>query len=711
MTVDRPSAAIARLAEAVETKFAERGLKVTMGGEPTFIVADPEGDEWNQGAMGPEKLGYARRLARKFTEALYPGALVMQVFGKQYPGEPLPRWVVSVLHREDGEPLWRAPERLLLDDVPGTQPESSAKKLIVAIGEALVDTRGIVPCVEPEAMDAHRGWVLPLDWSEGAWVTEVWPRWTEEPIALVPGKSPIGLRLPLQELEEPHLRRALTVEVVDGAIHLFVPPLPYEAFCDLISRTERITSELEMDELIFCGYRPSDAEALTMLGLAADPGVLEVNLPPTRRWQDYDRLLAEITRVAATEGLRTTRYHLNGEVQGTGGGAHVLFGGPSLDENPFFADPKLLASMIRYWQRHPALAYFFSGQYVGPGSQAPRPDETVLSRLYELEMACEGVDAAEDQPEEREFLDRMFRNLMTDGAGNTHRAEICLDKLWNFDSPTGLQGLVELRAFETMPDVRDQSLAALFVRAILAMLASDPHEAPLIRFGHALHDAFMLPSVIWQDLGTICDDLNRVGLPFDRQWLASTFDHRFSRLGTLPLANGEVVVRQALEPWPLMAEIASGGSTSRVVDNSTDRIEVSVSEDALRGGRVAVNGCVLQLRQVDGLRAGGVRYKSASGWPALHPHLSSQSPLTIEVLDPSNVVVAAASYHHWNPDGPAYDGRPADLDEALARQRERWIQLPDAVGGARQPKEVTYPAESPHTLDLRREPSPRDAKD
>ncbi len=692
------------LAAAVEARIEVQGLTVTMGGEPTFIPADPDGPEWNHDAMGPEKLGYARRLAARFLRGEYAGGLAMQVYGKQYPGEPLPRWVVLTLHRDDGVPMWRHPEILLLDDVPGSCTERDARKLMAALATELGLTQHVLPCIEEGgSAESPRGWVLPLDRENGDWVSDEWPFSRDRPVVLVDGQSPMGLRLPLGDLGDRHLRRALTVEVTDGALHVFIPPLEIDGFAPLIRVIERAAVARKASDLVLCGYRPANAPGVTAVGLAADPGVLEVNLPPARTWREYDRVLCSITEAAREEGLFTVRYHLNGQTQGTGGGAHILFGGPSVEENPFFERPELLSSIIRYWQWHPSLSYFFSGQYVGPGSQAPRADETLTAKLYELETACLGADGAEGSSD-RGLLDRLFRNLLTDSAGNMHLAEISIDKLWNYDSPTGLQGLIELRAFETMPDVRLQSLTALFVRAIVAMLVDRPLAGPMVRHGASLHDRYMLPSGLWEDLGAICQDLDAAGLPFDREWLRPIFEVRFPVLGRLELEYGQVVVRQALEPWPLMAEMTPGETTSRMVDNSTDRVEVSVTDPSLlEQHEVVVNGVALKLRDVGGTLAAGVRYKAASGWPALHPHIAVQAPLRVEVLDRAGVAQASARYYFWNPDAPRYEGRPSDFAEALEGRNARW--RPDS-GPSKAPRETRAPVytdESFYTLDLRRQ--------
>ncbi len=692
------------LADAVEARLDRCGLKLTMGGEPTFIPHDPGAPEWNHEAVGPEKLGYARRLAARLLRELYPGGVVMQVFGKQYPGEPLPRWVVRILDRDDGAPLWTRPDLLHLRDGPGRHGESEARKLIGAIAAELGLGRYVLPCVEPgEASDRPSGWVLPLDRTDDGWTSDAWPFSPHDPVVLVPGKEPLGLRLPLSDLDERHLRRALTTEAHGGALHLFVPPLDFEAFCTLLRVVERVAARGGLGDLVLCGYEPTAAPAVSGLGLAADPGVLEVNLPACRRWRDYDRLLDRIGRAARSEGLCTTRHHFNGQIQGTGGGAHVLFGGPTIDENPFFARPSLLASIIRYWQRHPSLSYLFASQYVGPSSQHPRADETQIDRLYELELACRGVDALE-APVDRELLDRLLGQLMTDGGGNTHRAEICLDKLWRRNAPGGLQGLIELRAFETLPEIGVQSLVALLLRTIVAMLVDKPCVTDLARHGAALHDRYMLPSVLWEDLEDICQELHAEGLPFERRWLRKAFETRFPILGRLPLRDGELIVRQALEPWPLLTVEGAASATSRMVDNSTDRVEISVADPHwVERGAVLVNGVAVELREAGGACVAGVRYKAADGWPALHPHVPVQSPLLIEVLDEVGEVIAAAHYHYWNPDGERYESRPRSLAEAQERQRARWRVLEVRAGTERRPVEPLYTDESHFTLDLRRQ--------
>lgn len=699
---------VRQLAASVENFLASQSVILTMGGEPTFIVAQPETPEWSTAAMGPEKLGYARRMAGRLVEQVYPGALAMQVFGKWYPGEPLPRWNFVTLHQTENQPLWSDTDRLLFDDIDGSNTEEEARLLMGTLADQLGHGGAVFPAVEQEDPTRPVGWVLPLDYVEDTWESAAWPYSESGTPILFAGDSPIGLRLPLRDLPEGCSRKALTIEMRRGAIEVFVPPLEWSGFRALIGVLRGIVVELDLRNIVFCGYAPTETGGeILSLGLAADPGVLEVNLPPTETWADYDRVLQQCARAAAEVGLQLTKFQLNGAVHGTGGGSHLAFGGPNAEANPFLHQPQRLASLLRYWQRHPALSYLFTGQHVGPGCQAPRSDEGPSHTLYEMEVACEGLEGLTG-PIDGELIDQFLKNLLTDSGGNTHRAELCFDKFHNRGAPNGKMGIVELRAFETFPEVQTMSVIALLVRTILARLFKEPFTDPLFRFGPDLHDRYFLPAFLWEDILAICADLTRHGFPFDPEWLRPVLEFRSPSVGRLEVEGGSIDLRQAFEAFPLMAEESRGANTVRVVDNSSDRLQVTLSQaDLLQRGSLLVNGVEIPFQEVDGRMICGIRYKSASAYPALHPHVPIQSPLWFEWVDrASGQTTAAARYHFWNPEGPVYDGRPRTVEEARKRREDRWRKADDLIGNRQLPIKPKMAPEFRYTLDLRRQLRP-----
>jgi uncharacterized protein (DUF2126 family) len=609
--------------DAVEASLARSGVLLTMGGEPTFVPTSPTGAEWQTAALGPTKLAYARQLARKLARAAFPGAVVLETSGKHYPGEPLARWALLVQRRADGTPLWRDLRRLRADTTPGSHTIADAKNFLATLARdlALASPRPL-PFAEPAAPADPTGLVLPIDHNGSAWLTDDWSASLPSPnshpstpiLPLFAGKSPAGLRLPLARLSEKNLRRALTAEIRPGSLTIFIPPLLLTPYCELVGRIESALAAHDLRDAILTGYPPPPDPSLPTIGLASDPGVLEINVSPCDTWADYDHQLAQLFAAARACGLVARKLQFNGREVGTGGGAHLVFGGPSGFLSPFFAFPALLPSIIRYWQHHPALSYAFTGAYMGPSSQAPRIDESTFEALYELEIACAGAETV-GSPQNLALFDLLFRDLLMDRSGNTHRAEISVDKLWNPWAPNGRLGLVEFRAFETHPACAVQSVTALFVRAILAHLAAAPFKAPFVRWAGELHDRFVLPSFVWEDLAAICADLKKHGIPFDPEWLRAPWEFRFPKLGEFALKFAKplpadapkdakpdtepftIEFRQALEAWPLLGESPNAGTVARTVDSSLNRIEARISDKKfLEGGLLLVNGLPCEFR-------------------------------------------------------------------------------------------------------------------
>lgn len=681
MLPDPPMPATLRpCADAVERTLARAGITLTMGGEPTYLPHDPAGEEWSIAALGPTKLTFARRFAGALLRQCYPGALVTQFYGKQYPGEPLPRWTLSVTH-DPRRPLWPSTDRLLLDPGAPPPPKRHAAELARALAAELGLSHHLLEAREARsASKSPKGWVLPLDHNGQSWISDTWTFGRRKDIPLIWGDSSIGLRLPLFRLPESALKRALTIELKDGGLEIFLPPLSAAPYFELVARLHALAQTFNLHGLILSGYFPQDTHGLTRFTFASDPGVLEVNLPPAPTWNEFQDHLIALESAAVEAGLRTIKFNYNGFEQGTGGGAHLCFGGWSAAESPFLTRRDLLPSVLRYFHNHPVLAYAFSGLFVGPSCQAPRVDETGDDARTELELALRGADRVAEDPY---LFTLLFRDLLADRSGNTHRAEISIDKLWNPASPTGTLGLVEFRAIETTPDARTLGLIALLFRAILARLALRPYTAPLTEWGTTLHDRFFLPSQLWENLGAVTRDLARHGIPFRRAWFAPFWHWRFPVFGELQTPRGTIRVRHALESWPLLGEQPLGSTTVRSIDSSNERVEITLSPALARSrGVLLANGIPLTFpfHSPHGAHT-GVRFRAHYRVPSLHPHITSQSPLRLEWVDRiSKKILAAADWHSWRLDGGNYPDRPNDPDEASRRRTERWVPRPDRIG-------------------------------
>jgi uncharacterized protein (DUF2126 family)/transglutaminase-like putative cysteine protease len=590
------------------------------------------------------------------------------------------------------------------------------------------------------------GFVLPVTRRGRAWVGERWS-FRRGHLFLLQGDSPIGLRLPLGSLSpaplpEPYeaplavpdprreeankthqksiaratppapaqaVRTALCVEPREGKLFVFLPPLETaEDFLTLIEAIDRTRVETGLDVALE-GYTPRRDPSLVSLAIAPDPGVLEVNVPPTASGRDYAKQLETVFDAALHAGLHSEKYLVDGRMSGSGGGNHLTLGGPTPLESPFIKRPDLLASVLVFLQHHPSLSYMFTGLFVGPTSQAPRVDEARHDTLYELEIALQRAFQKTNEPPPPWLGDLLFRHLLTDLSGNTHRTELSIDKLFDWQTPHGRQGLVELRAFEMPPHVRMAIAEMLLVRSLIAAFAKAPYRGPLVRWGVELHDRFLLPYWMWRDFEDVLAFLRDRDLALPAEGYRPFIELRCPLAGRLEVAGVVLEVRNAIEPWNVLGEEVTSTGTARFVDSSMERIEVRAT--GLVEGRhaVLVNGHTLPLHAtgIAGERVGGVRFRAWAPPHSLHAHIGIHHPIQIDVVDLwARRAIGGCAYHVWHPEGRAFDAPPLTRFEASARRAQRFtVGTPNMYPV--DAKKVQIAAEAPYTLDLRRLPIDR----
>ena len=787
---DAQWARIEALGRAVDARLDAGDVRLTMGGEPTFVsVDDFESPQWTIAADGPDKRHAAELLLGKLKAHYAPGGLVHHGVGKWYPGEPLPRWALGIFWRSDGETLWEDPALLanlargaqpLVKDIDAAFARQLGERLGIAerfVHTAFEDTyyylwkEGTLPVnVDPSdarladplerdrlrrlfdgALYRPAGYVLPLARrDDGHWKSGEWPL-RRGHLFLLPGDSPLGLRLPLSALpaaaergeekpppvdpfapaqpllprhwfvhapRQPHagaaapplpeahgavVRTALCTEIRDGRLHVFMPPLERLAdYVELVHAVEATAAELGQPVVIE-GYEPPRDPRLKLLQITPDPGVIEVNVHPATDWDEMVETTTTLYAMARESRLATEKFMLDGRHTGTGGGNHVTLGGPTPADSPLLRRPQLLASLVRYWQNHPALSYLFSGLFIGPTSQAPRADEARDDRLHELDIALAQIpsDTAEVAPW---LVDRVLRNQLIDLTGNTHRAEFCIDKLYSPDSASGRRGLLEFRGFEMPPHARMSLTQMLLIRALVAQFWERPYERKLVRWGTELHDRFMLPWFVWSDFGDVIDDLKRAGFAFERDWYEAFFEFRFPRFGTIAHDGIELTLRTALEPWHVLGEESTGSGTARYVDSSVERLQVEVTGFVPARYRVTCNGYPVPLQPtgVRGNFVGGVRFKAWDPPSGMHPTIGTHDPLTFDLVDTWNErSLGGCRYHVSHPGGRSHDSYPVNARAAESRRLARFETIGHSQG--RHTLRVAPPApDMPFTLDLRR---------
>ncbi|MDE2198489.1 MAG: transglutaminase family protein [Rhodospirillales bacterium] len=788
--------AILAAGASVDEALAAGDVRLTLGGEPTFVSAtDIEAAEWDTAALGPTKRGLAGKLIRRLAALWAPGAALHHGMGKLYPGEPLPRWALTAHWREDGEAVWNDPA-LLAD--PDRTIDTATAEDARAFAEALATRLQIDPgLVRPAYEDVHYylwkehrlaanvvvedsklrdplerarmarlfaqglaapvGTVLPLR-RVAAGAKRVWQsgRWffRDDTLFLIPGDSPIGLRLPLDSLpwldpdgvEHPvaadpfapsralpaqralraavervgapaiqaqgpapagaavlgPVRTALAIEARGGILHIFFPPLDEsEDWLALVAAVEA-TAAAAGRPIILEGYGPPEHPGLLHFSVTPDPGVIEVNVHPATGWDQHVTRTVQLYEEARQVGLAAEKFMLDGRHVGTGGGNHVVMGGAVPADSPFLRRPDLLRSLLGFWHNHPSLSFLFSGLFIGPTSQHPRIDEARDDATLELEIAFSRLAPGHAMPPW--MTDRVFRNILADMSGNTHRTEFCIDKMYDPSGPSGRRGLVEFRAFEMPPHAEMSAAQMLLMRAAVAAFWKTPYERRLIRWGTRLHDEFLLPHCCTQDFHDALEELSALGTRLEPEWFAPHLEFRFPKIGMAAVRDMQLELRHALEPWHVLGEEVTPTGLARYVDSSVERVQMRVGGWIEDRFVLACNGVAVPLSRTE--RAGeyvaGVRFKAWAPPNSLHPTIAAQAPLVFDVYDRWNGRSLGGLTHHVShPGGLSYATFPVNANEAEARRRSRFFAFGHTPGPMDAPRDAPG-LEHPRTLDLRR---------
>ncbi|MFZ4409299.1 MAG: transglutaminase family protein, partial [Paracraurococcus sp.] len=517
------------------------------------------------------------------------------------------------------------------------------------------------------------------------------------------GFRPVPQDLPVVGKSDPGVvRTAMSVEARGGLLHVFFPPLyAAEDWLDLAAAIEDTATELGR-KVVLEGYLPPRDERILNFSVTPDPGVIEVNIHPAASWPEMVTRTGQLYEEARQTGLSAEKFMLDGRHVGTGGGNHVVMGAASPKDSPFLRRPDLLKSMLGFWHNHPSLSYLFSGLFIGPTSQHPRVDEARQDSLAELEIAFGKVTAGEETPPW--MVDRLFRNILADMTGNTHRTEFCIDKMYSPDSSSGRLGLVEYRALEMPPHAEMSAAQMLLMRSALAAFWKTPYDRRLVRWGTRLHDEFMLPHYVAQDFGDVLREMGDLGFPLAEEWFAPHLEFRFPLIGEVTLRGANLELRHALEPWHVLGEEPGGGGAVRYVDSSTERLQTKVGGWVAERYALACNGHEVPLvpTETAGEFVGGIRFKAWDPPSALHPTIRAQTPLVFDVYDRwTGRSLGGMTHHASHPGGRSYDTLPVNANEAEARRRTRFQPFGHTPGPMPAPRPVPT-KEAPRALDLRR---------
>ncbi|MGB0732203.1 MAG: DUF2126 domain-containing protein, partial [Pontibacterium sp.] len=653
------------LGKKVDADLNELDVRLTMGGEPTFVsIDDMESAQWNTEALGEDKLKLAKDLVLRLRERFAPGGLLHYGQGKWYPGEEIPRWALGCFWREDGLPLWQNAEWLARVDKDYGYGENEAKTFTQALTSKLgLSQQYLMPAYEdalyymwteqnlPENIDPAKadlddslerrrlaelltrglntptGYVLPVGWNyfDQCWRSSPWPM-RRDRLTLIPGDSPIGLRMPLSTL--PFV--AEDEKEITPEVDPFAPREPLPSPAEFVGYGAQSIEEQKLSaETLSSTEKETEEEKTrrkekfmtdvirTAISIEPREGRIYLFLPPLQYLEHYVALITAIEETArelqmpvVLEGYEPPKDFRVKKLLVTPDPGVIevnVHPSESWDE---LVDITTSLYDAAYHCRLGTEKFLIDGRHTGTGggnhitiggktpADSPflrRPDllrsfvtywqhHPALSYIFSgmfigPTSQAPRVDEARDEllyelevafdqiPEgivdQPWLIDRIMRNLLVDMTGNTHRAEFCIDKLYAAGSASGRQGILEFRGFEMPPHAHMSLVQGLLIRCLLARFWQDPYKKPLARWGTSLHDKFMLPHFAWEDMKDVVKDLQDHGYPFQLEWLAPFEEFRYPHYGRVRIDDVELELRWAIEPWHVLGEEISSFGTAR----------------------------------------------------------------------------------------------------------------------------------------------------
>lgn len=310
---------IRALGAVIDKRMAERDVRLTVGGEPTFVSIDNQTDaEWTTAADGPHKRTLASALTAQLKDAWAPAGLVHRSQGKWYPGEPLPRWQIGLMWRIDGTPLWTDPalladpwsgethtaapdvDRRLLTEIaaglglPDSQVRPAYEDALARLADAVRRPDGdpVTEDLTDDAASQRKALVDKLDAAvtepaahvlplhrrddDTGWVSADW-QLRRGRLVLTAGDSPAGLRLPLSSIS-------------------WHPPQPVPDADPLAGESATVPNRP-------AAVVSADGAPPTALVAEVRDGLLYVFLPPTTTFDDFTDLIGRIEQAAAQLGV------------------------------------------------------------------------------------------------------------------------------------------------------------------------------------------------------------------------------------------------------------------------------------------------------------------------------------------------------------------------------------------------------------------------